>query len=337
MSFGDEPNSPELNSPMRQHLIGYLLDAVDGDEREQVEAALRREPALQRDLQLLKLALDPLEADREHYEPSPGLARRACKFVAIRQSSRATVAAPTAASTWRLQDLVVAAGIFVAASLLFFPAVSQSRYMAQRAGCESNLRQIGFAFAQYSQVNRDHFPQIPEQGPLAVAGIYAPILLELGFLDHSRWLVCPSSSLAGRGSFSVPTRAQLYSATHDERRRLHQELGGSYGFPLGYLVDGVYHGVTNRGRSTYALVSDAPQPGDTDHCSPNHGQCGQNVLFEDGHVSFLPTCTNEPAQDHIFVNQDGKVAPGIGPDDAVIGPSHVAPATILPVSREIGD
>jgi len=322
---------------MRQNLIGYLLEALDVEEHEQVAAALQREPAVQRDLQLLKLSFVPLEVDREHHPPPSGLAKRTCRLVALRISTRAAVAAPAATGTWRLADLLVAAGIFIAASLLFFPALSQSRYLAQRAGCEANLRQIGFAFAQYSEVNLDHFPQIPQRGPLAVAGIYAPILLELGFLDDSGRLVCPSSSLAGRGSFSVPTRAQLYSASGEERLRLHKELGGSYGFPLGYLADGVYHGVKNLRRSTYALVSDAPELGDTEHCSPNHGHCGQNVLFEDGHVCFLRTCTNEPARDHIFANQDGKMAPGIGPDDAVIGPSQVAPMTVLPVSQEIGD
>ncbi|MBI3463106.1 MAG: hypothetical protein HY000_08625 [Planctomycetes bacterium] len=318
---------------MRQHLIGYLLDALDGDEREQVEAMLRSEPTLARDLQLLKLCFHPLEADRGHYEASPGLAGRTCRFVAARQTARAATVVSGTTSSWRWQDLLVAAGIFVAASLLFFPAVSQSRHLAQRAGCESNLRQVGVALTQYSEVNRDHFPQIPQHGPLGVAGIYAPVLVEMGFLDDSRWLVCPASTLAGRGSFTVPTQAQLLRATREERQRLYRELGGSYGFPLGYLADGAYHGVKNLRRSTYALVSDTPELADTDHCSPNHGRCGQNVLWEDGHVSFLRTCTNEPAKDHIFANQEGKVAPGIGPDDAVIGPSHVAPATVLPVSH----
>ena len=63
----------------------------------------------------------------------------------------------------------------------------------------------------------------------------------------------------------------------------------------------------------------------------------QNVLFEDGHVDFLRTCTNEAVKDHIFANQDGKVAPGIGPNDAVIGPSHVTPTTVLQVNGPIGD
>ena len=86
-------------------------------------------------------------------------------------------------------------------------------------------------------------------------------------------------------------------------------------------------GVKNLRRSSYALVADAPELEATDHCSPNHGQCGQNVLFEDGHVDFLRTCTNEAVKDHIFANQDGTWKVDDFIDFSIVPPSGTPAAT----------
>ena len=45
--------------------------------------------------------------------------------------------------------MVVAAGIFIAASLLFFPAMNQSRFAARLTGCKNNLRQVGLGLDMY--------------------------------------------------------------------------------------------------------------------------------------------------------------------------------------------
>ena len=71
-------------------------------------------------------------------------------------------------------------------------------------------------------------------------------------------------------------------------------------------------------------MSDAPSDA-APYRSMNHGGCGQNVLFEDGHVQYLTTCNAEGCKDHIFTNDDGLVAPGRHVNDAVIGPSPLKP------------
>ena len=72
---------------MREQLVGYLFGALDDAESMQVEMSLadpRTGPALRRDLDALRLAVKPLERDREPSLPPPGLAgcrarhRRAC-------------------------------------------------------------------------------------------------------------------------------------------------------------------------------------------------------------------------------------------------------------------
>src|SRR3990172_9971212 len=105
---------------MRVHLIGYLLDALEPDEHEMVKAQLSRDPHLKRELELLSRSLAPLAADRAHHEPPAGLAHRTCEFVAMQ--ARVTVApsvATVSQSRWSLADLAVAAGIFLAATMLF--------------------------------------------------------------------------------------------------------------------------------------------------------------------------------------------------------------------------
>ena len=58
--------------------------------------------------------------------------------------------------------------------------------------------------------------------------------------------------------------------------------------------------------------------------SANHGGCGQNCLFEDGHVSFIKG--DSIGEDAIFVNDYNMVAPGVRASDNVIAPSHLSPA-----------
>ena len=99
----------------------------------------------------------------------------------------------------RWPDLVMAIGIWLAASLLVLPAIHSSRFSAQLAACQDNLRKVSFALNNYSQRHQGFFPLVPPEGRLAVAGIYAPTLLRGGFLTESQTVVCPGSALGGCG------------------------------------------------------------------------------------------------------------------------------------------
>ena len=70
---------------MREELVGYLLDALDADERATVEQRLRQDSQLQHELELLHESLEPLRADEGSFDPPQGLAARTCAFV-VRQS-----------------------------------------------------------------------------------------------------------------------------------------------------------------------------------------------------------------------------------------------------------
>jgi hypothetical protein len=319
---------------MREELLGYLLDALEPDERQVLEARLQQDPELQRDLAILRRSLGCLDHDETEPEPRCGLAARTFHYVMSRVGPCSGQFA--ASCQWRSQDVIVAGVILVAAAMIFFPAVARSRSQARLNACQLNLSDLGQALAAYSQRHGDYFPEVPARGNLGVAGIYAATLIENGFIEP-RHVVCPASEFARRGEFRIPTRAELLAAQGDELRRLQATVGGSYGYSFGYLSAGQYHGHRNLGRGNFALMADAPPPqvisskqtilesarqtgSEVPACSTglhsvstNHGCCGQNVLFEDGRVQTLTTSQID----------DGGA--GIGPADAVIGSSGATP------------
>ena len=311
---------------MRDYLIGYLLDALDPSEQEIVEARLSRDPQLRRDLELVSRSLETLAVDKGHYEPPVGLAHRTCQFVAV--AAKAAPSAPVVgvASRWSMADLLVAAGIFLAATLLFWPAMNQSRFAARLAGCQDNLRQLGVALSTYSTRYLGQFPAAPITGNLNRAGMYAVILREDGLLPQSHIVICPASSLAERrNDFRLPTSQELSRARAKHLAELHRLMGGSYGYSLGCFVKGQYQPPTDLRRARQALMADAPSPNFPHRSSDNHGGCGQNVLFEDLHVQYLTTCTAKGCTDHIFINDEGLARAGLHELDSVIGASHDSP------------
>ena len=56
-----------------QQLLGYLLEALEEDERRQIEAQLRRDPELRAELGRLRGCLEPLESSWRPVCPPAGL------------------------------------------------------------------------------------------------------------------------------------------------------------------------------------------------------------------------------------------------------------------------
>jgi len=314
-------------SAMRENLIGYLLDALEPLERAAVEAELVRDSGLKDELDILSRSLEPLAADKAEYLPPVGLATRTLEFVAVQTKVQPPPPVQTVPSRWSMADMVMAAGIFLAATMLFWPAMNQSRFAARVRGCQNNLGQIGMALNTYSDQYPGQFPTVSiNDGRLHRAGIYAVILRENGLLPNNYVLLCPASSLAEEADgFSVPTQQAIRVAEESQVPVLLRRMGGSYGFSLGFYIKGRYQPPTDLGRSTHALMADAPSI-DGDHTSPNHGLCGQNVLFEDMHVKYVTTCRSHACGDHnIFENDKGEMRAGLHPDDSVIGTSDAVP------------
>ena len=319
---------------MRENLIGYLLNALEPSEQALVEAHLSRDPQLKQELELLARSLEPLAADREEHEAPVGLASRTCQFVAVQTKVTLPPPVTSVPARWSMADLAVAAGVFLAATLLFWPAMNQSRFAARVRNCQNNLRQIGFALSNYSQQYPGQFPAVPMNHKVNRAGIYAVILRDQRFVNEPRIFICPASELAAeQENFNVPTLEELEHAEAKRLAALRQKMGGSYSYSLGYFENGKYHPPKDRRRATHALMADAPNHNAADRFSSNHDGCGMNVLFEDMHVDYITSCRTRSCQDHIFENRDGMAQAGVDPDDVVLGSSDTAPV-LRPVAAE---
>ncbi len=335
---------------MREDLLGYLLDALDDDERLRVEEALSGDVQLQHELEALRERLAILETeDADQDEPPAGLVGRTCtvveaykerQLVSLASAARTQPAATSrgrfserpergsGARRWSLIDAVVAGGIVLALAMLFFPAIANSRFQSRIASCQHNLQHLGRTLNDYSESSRGFFPRIPLEGNRAVAGLYAPILVENQYLTETDVLVCPGSRLADNLSlWRVPSLQEVDQARDRQLRDLQRTMGGSYGYTLGYLENERYQTPRNEGRACFAIMSDAPSMHLQGRRSENHGGYGQNVLFEDNHVEFIVNCV---AYDRLFVNRDGYAEAGLDKADSVIG-SSAAPPFVEPL------
>ena len=130
--------------------------------------------------------------------------------------------------------------------------------------------------------------------------------------------------------FRVPTLDELDQAVGEKLVRYQRMALGSYGFCLGYQRTDdqgrvrVY-AVKDRGRDYFVLMADAPQliPGGGN--SENHGQRGQNVLYEGGGVKYLVSRLEESSGDDFFLSARGIVEAGWHLNDSVIGNSAAPP------------
>lgn len=327
-----------MNESLRELLLGYLLDALDEVERTKVEQKLATNERWRAELEHLETSLEPLAETFEEFEPPLDLVERTCNLIddhaetfeaAAGGLSPAKPRVPVFAvsSPWSLADMVVAIGVCAVAALLFFPAISNSRYAAQLTACQNNLRQIGLAMADFSdKAGAGYFPGVPSSGNRAFAGVYAPILADAGYLTDSRILVCPAEPLSAQFSdFRIPTLQEIDTADQVSIRPLQEMSGGSYGYSLGVIVAGKHEPPRNLGRDSFPLMSDAPLIYSATLPNGHHWGKGLNMLFEDGHVQFLEIHDPRLSNDDPFRNRLGEVEAGLDRDDAVIGRSVAPP------------
>ncbi len=333
---------------MRLDLLGYLLGALDGPTQEITKIRIEADPQLATKLDRLEAQLAPLESARWIDEKPPlGLAERTCELIAAHVEQTRVQARRVRESGvwdrvhrtgWNLVDVVVAAGIFLAASMMFFPAVANSRYLARRAGCQDNLRLMGIALPEFADRGAGEIPQIPASCPkTGVAGVYAPQLYYAGFMTEQNRFLCPTSDLAKQPElFKIPTLLQVQQAEGAKLIRLQRTMGGSYFYVLGHFEHGKYRGTRVRGRAYFPIMSDSIVNSLVANTAPAHGANGINVLFEDGHCHFI-VLRKSGRMARVRGNFDvyamtvsnrGLVEPGVDENDAVLAPSWVRPIAL---------
>ncbi len=236
--------------------------------------------------------------------------------------------------TW--VDMAVVASLITTAVVLILPLVNASRSNSQALACQNNLRELGLGLQQFAEFSPNHaVPRVASSGPRGAAGIYAVALKDRQLLRSDKFAICPTSPLAAANpSFMVPSFDELDVASPEDLPRLQRTMGGSYGYNLGYMVEGQgLRAPRMENRSQYPLMSDTPRANDlrsnvTTVSSPQHGRC-DNILFEDGSVKAVRGADQLPWPDNNpFLNRSGFIAAGEDAEDVVIGGSN---ARAIPV------
>ena len=311
---------------MQDSLIGYLLGALDDEETSRFEVELEGDIELQTRLSNAAHSLRMLKQDRDDIEPPGGLAQSTCAYVhqAASQACRSTgIERGAETDQWTLIDMVIAASVVLATCMLFFPAINNSRYHAQIAGCQNNLRSVGRALIEYSSHHaQGFFPQVPETGKFAVAGMYAPTLIAHGLITEDHRFFCPSSSdIEAKFPNRIPAIDEVENTRGQILAEMQCRMGGDYGYTLGVEKNGRLSGIRNQSRTHFAIMSDSP---DSFVCEvrPRAG-VHRNVLFESGNVRTVTTICW--CGDQLYRNDHGEVSAGVHESDIVIGASGTAP------------
>ena len=349
---------------MQHSIIGYLLGALDDEELAKFEAQLKIDPELQAQVHEAAKSLECLHDDGEEFEPPAGLVESTCSLVeemrhlpqptndvsellelgfAASEAShprrptnvvrRGYAGGGSDNEKWTLVDVFVACSIVLIACLLLFPAINNSRYHAQIASCQNNLRSIGRALIQFSDANPSNsFPQVPQEGNLSFAGMYAPTLKSFGLVDDDSLFRCAASSFgfdrSSSETFRIPTIEELEQSSGEELLAAQQRAGGHFGYSLGVLKNGKVAAIKNQSRNHFALMSDSPALYKIVRVSPEmKREIHRNVLFESGCVRVVCVETECWCGDQIFTNDHGFVSAGVHDSDAVIGASAASPMT----------
>jgi prepilin-type processing-associated H-X9-DG protein len=328
---------------MRDLLIRYLLGELDAQEQQRVEERLQSSPDLRHELALLRTCFAAADdVDSPSADLPRGLAERTTRRVARsdyltescdeaalpRLSSAMIDSPPSTALGWSLADLTVAGGVFLAVSMLLFPALRGSRDATRANICQDHLRQFGVLFGTFDE-NEGAYPEIQ---PTENAGMFAVKLLEGEYCQAGELtvlLVCPGAPLAdkiraGEFAVSVPTTVRLFQMGPVARAEARQQMSPCYAYQFPYRDGNRFVYPRGAQQRLAPVLSDTSGAAPGEVMSPNHNGVMQ-VLFGDGSVRLLQSCLVPTYNDDLYRNARGVVAAGCSPRDFVLGRSEAMP------------
>jgi prepilin-type N-terminal cleavage/methylation domain-containing protein/prepilin-type processing-associated H-X9-DG protein len=207
-----------------------------------------------------------------------------------------------------LIELLVVIAIIAILAAILFPVFARARENARRASCQSNLKQIGLGFMQYTQDYDEKFPMWAISS--CYGGVCGPWDSTQPYLKSLQILQCPSETTAGSASAlsagynytdyfynyamsGVSSAAVSYSAmtvmAGDGRNSNTDGYSGeasTYGTPDWYVGTSRY---TLSGDTTTASLNanSTANIADLTFGNAQRHLDGANYAFVDGHVKWL--------------------------------------------------
>ena len=338
-----------MTEPSQEDLLGYVLGALDAQEQRDLQQLIDTNPDLDEQMLEIRHAMTPLD-HLGTAGPPPGLARRTVELAAgfhgpfpgsmpgDADSAIAAIEPETQNSltrfklrdkmlhpeSWSRTDVVTIVACMAVLAGVMLPALAWTRDQSHIAACQDHLQQIGAAMMKYSNMNDGDFVPIPTSGNLSAAGVYAVELKENQLVEDDSVFACAGIDVEA-DPVRIPPAIEITNADGQRLDQLRRQMGGHYGYSIGFGSADGYVPPRNQGLTYVALVSDRPSSDLPGRRSASHRGRGQNVLFGDGRVEFV---TGQSfAGDALFENDYGVVAPGTSDRDNVIAPSHLSPTS----------
>ena len=198
-----------------------------------------------------------------------------------------------------IELLVVIAIIGILAGFLL-PALSKAQESARRASCLNNIRQIMMAMTQYAGEYDEEYCGELENATEAPQNRMAR-LLKSGHLNSAKVFKCPSASWEERPDKDELDGDTLSDSTETSIASVYlKDQWASYGIDTS---------VNHTHDASRAVMADKPDPAywgadanspDADEegsNSQNHKGDGQNIVYNDVHVKWAPTCKDDASID----------------------------------------
>lgn len=264
-----------------------------------------------------------------------------------------------------LTEFLVVIAIMALLISFLLPTISRMREHSRRRICPSNLRQIGQAIALYAATYGGQFPRTTwrsgkplvyftgsqDTTPSFFDGTSDPepndvtsslVLLVREGLLKPETLICPWSDKQVAKSTSqtwnlLGTQHLSYSIImpHPELAGLPEPFMKDYGKKWASGTFAIAADI-NPGADQTLSGPQSPQKAQQRMNSPNHAGHGQNVLYGDGHVSWMasPWCGHEG--DNIYAPAAMSGASPSTPPRAANGrlPAHEMDTILVPTARD---
>jgi hypothetical protein len=304
-------------------LADYVLNQLDPADRAAVESHLAARPDDLVRVARLRAALKPLDADRDGFDPPPGLAiatiARTAEYVVAHAFARPvadkTIESPMPSRKapaeldpvypgwgWRRFDLLVAASVAFLAFGLVIAGIGKLRHEREVLACQNRLRELHASLVGYADTHGGRYPQVGT-AQVPTAGAFVPELNRAGqYPDVTA--ACP---------VAVPEPL-------DDPDRDPDVVRVGYTYTLGYVgpqgVIGVRRNDSPIGTADWVPVSADLPP--TQTAAGPHGR-GQNVLYAGGSVRYSTTTAAGWNGDDIYINDAGLRRAGLHAYDACLG------------------
>ncbi len=170
----------------------------------------------------------------------------------------------------------ILSGVFVGlvAGAFLLPVFSRSDPPGRRSSCQSNLKQIGLAFAQYTQDYDEKFPPVAAQG-----SAYGWADLLQPYTKSTRIFQCPAQGDNGQTDPHLAGYTDYWFNARLSKRALKNISN-----PATLIAGGDGNDGTDLTNARYSISALPPQWIHDTHSPLYRHQGTSNYLFADGHV-----------------------------------------------------